>query len=748
VLSRRDALKATVSAIALYSSMASGQQMFVVGQGGPTTWQTLPIGAGGFITGLDIASDGTKVIRTDTYGGYWWNGTRWVQLITNANFAALVPGLTAISSSVDGIYEIKIAPSLTTRFAMIFLNKVYRSDDRGVTWNDSNLSMTNALANAGSSRLAQSKLCIDPNNPDHVFVGLPNGSTPNTGVYETFNFGNATPTWTNVASITAPSVAPGCAGMLFDGSSGTTTVGGHTVTARCLICSAGNGVYETLNGGSTWTLTTGTPTILSAAQIGPTGSYYAAAGTANANITVMRYLSGAWANICPSGFSGVYFAALGNGVCCADPTTPGTLTITGPNGGWYGYQTTNADAGSVTWNGSTGGQTHTQTSTDIPWMAHGDTSFASVGNLVVDPSDGFTYFAEGIGVWKFTSLNYKAGGSYNVVAVSMSLGIEQLVSNDITAPLGANPIYACWDRGVIELHPPTYPTNYFPTPSVTHCWALDWASSDPTFICALAYFSGAGHSGSSNSSGATGTWAPFTTQPTSNQGGCIAAATPLNMVAVVAGTAVPVYTTDGGVTWNNTDLPSFTWVASFLNRDRVFAADRVNVGTFYAYHTTNGTYISTNGGINWTLASNTILNATAAQPEMRAVPGNAGHLWWVDGNTSGTGKLWRSQNGGTSWQQITAFSLAKKIGIGATANGASYPTLFHMSTLAATGVFGVYRSTDAGVTWVLIGVPPGDFPVSCQLDNKVCMDGDMNHYGRVYIGMNGSGGAYGALSGG
>ena len=39
-------------------------------------WQTLDVGAGGFVDGIDIAPDGTMVVRTDTYGAYIWNGTR------------------------------------------------------------------------------------------------------------------------------------------------------------------------------------------------------------------------------------------------------------------------------------------------------------------------------------------------------------------------------------------------------------------------------------------------------------------------------------------------------------------------------------------------------------------------------------------------------------------------------------------------------------------------------------------------
>src|SRR5882724_9340712 len=49
-----------------------------------TTWSTLKIGGGGFVTGIDIASDGTKVVRTDTYGAWLYNTATnlWQQLVT------------------------------------------------------------------------------------------------------------------------------------------------------------------------------------------------------------------------------------------------------------------------------------------------------------------------------------------------------------------------------------------------------------------------------------------------------------------------------------------------------------------------------------------------------------------------------------------------------------------------------------------------------------------------------------------
>lgn len=796
-------------------------------------WFTLPLGAGGYIVGGDIAPDGTMVCKTDTYGCYLWNAatSKWSELITNASFGSLI-GV----NQMTGVWDIRIAPSQTTRFAMIFLNKVYRSDNSGTTWADANFSMTNAAANGSSTnggggaiRLANRKICIDPNNPDHAFIGTPCGvatssatasgnavvifagnnaqvasgvavgmtvqniTNPsvipggtvvstfgpssitmsnnatgagiasgdvivvgNYGVFETFNFGAITPSWAQVASIAGPTAPPGCAGMVFDASSATTTVNGHTVTSRCLIPSGGNGVYETLDGGVTWNLTTGTPTVVWTAQIGPTGSYYAGGkDSASTHINVWRYVSSTWANIDPAGFANGYFGtSWGGGAVIVDPDNAASLKITGPNGGWLGYQTTNPDAGSVTWHGVTGGRTQTQVSSTIPWMIHGDTSFASVGDIVTNKVDGKTYFFEGIGVWKMDPFVYD-NTAYSVTATSISVGIEQLVSTDfISSPGEPQPNWLGWDRPIMSVPIPNYPTNYDPPNSAQNrAWAGDYASDDGSYKAALITSqTPVAFSAASTNYGATGSWTAFANQTPAAQGGCIACASSANggnIVAVVAGSSkTPVYTKNGGSTaWTAcSGLPSSTYIGSFTVRCRVLAADRVNIGTFYCFDQANGNlYKSTDGGANFTqVVNNTGLPSGINHAIIISVPGQAGHLWMVDGLSNGPSSMWRWRDGiDTNWVKITACTVGFKVAVGATKPGASYPTLFLYGTF--NGVAGVFRSTDQFVTAQLIATPATSFPITCQLDTFDCMTGDMNNYQKVYMGGNGSGGCYGVI---
>src|SRR5262249_305199 len=88
-----------------------------------TNWQPLKLGAGGWLTGIDIAPDDTMVVRTDQYGAYIWNGTEWQQLVTSTSMPAgfLTPG------SGQGVYEIQIAPSNTSTFYMMYDGYVFKS---------------------------------------------------------------------------------------------------------------------------------------------------------------------------------------------------------------------------------------------------------------------------------------------------------------------------------------------------------------------------------------------------------------------------------------------------------------------------------------------------------------------------------------------------------------------------------------------------------------------------------------------
>ena len=97
---------------------------------------------------------------------------------------------------------------------------------------------------------------------------------------------------------------------------------------------------------------------------------------------------------------------------------------------------------------------------------------------------------DGTGVWTTTQVPTSgATWSTPVTWTDQTVGIENLVANEIIAPPGGNPILASWDRPFFEITDPnTYPLTYGPINSdtITAGWSVDYASSSPSFLVGLA----------------------------------------------------------------------------------------------------------------------------------------------------------------------------------------------------------------------------------------------------------------------
>ena len=83
--------------------------------------------------------------------------------------------------------------------------------------------------------------------------------------------------------------------------------------------------------------------------------------------------------------------------------------------------------------------------------------------------------------------------------------------------------------------------------------------------------------------------------------------------------------------------------------------------------------------------------------------------------------------------------MAIEVGFGAPLEPEGHPTVFVWGM--SDGKLGLYRSTDEGVTWecALQGRP---MDYACGV---ICVNGDMNVFGQVYLGMAGTGFVYGEL---
>ena len=128
-----------------------------------SSWKAVNIGAGGWLVGIDVAPDGTMVVRTDTYGAYLWNGTTWTQMVT----ANSMPANVFYSQAV---YELRIAASNSNIMYMEMNDGIYKTVDKGGTWVKTTFPITNQ-ATSGDNRMDGQKMAIDPNDPNTVFAG-------------------------------------------------------------------------------------------------------------------------------------------------------------------------------------------------------------------------------------------------------------------------------------------------------------------------------------------------------------------------------------------------------------------------------------------------------------------------------------------------------------------------------------------------------------------------------------------------
>lgn len=669
---------------------------------GNRDWKVLQIGAGGYITGIDAAADGTLVIRTDTYGGYLWDGQRWQQLFTRATMPDDVD-LTGLP------YEIRIAPSNTNIFYAHLSNGFFRTDDRGRNW--TRLPFPIAGSHSGDRRADGQKMAVHPTDPNVVLAG-----TEGKGTFITRDGGK---TWTKIDAIPV-------------GEGNDRSVTGICIRGnRMLAGSFGAGVFESTDGGRTWK-NIGGPAAIGHATLTPADSYVASDFRTGA---LWRYAGGQWSKPLPDGNS-IHAVA-------ADPKQPGRMACTN-NGGAPHFS---RDDGK-TWTGQNHA-TKAAISDDIPYLNKtGD--YLSSGGIVFDPkgTDRLLHSA-GVGVWELDIPADPIEWWTPLLMRSRSLGIEQLVTTCAVAPKGGKPSVACWDRAMFYIDDPDRLASTYTPEGFTMCWSVASAAHEPLFLVRLVAWWGAdnNHHGFSTDGGKT--WQRFASLPANLNnavGGCIAASTRDNFIMLPSG-RLPSYTLDGGKTWAECQIPGATdprgFHHSYYLRRFTVAADPVRKGVFRIYYTGEaaGVYETRDGGKTWEkVFSGQPADWAYWNSQLLAVPGRADDLLFNSGAQTGPKgeitaiTLRRSRDGGRTWAEMPEVQ-AVSVGFGAPLVAGGPAAIYLWGFI--DGKRAIYGSADDGKTWV----PLGDYPLE-SLDSINFVEGDMNIPGRVYVGFGGSGCAY------
>jgi fibronectin type 3 domain-containing protein len=701
------------------------------------TWKPVKIGGGGWDVGMWIhpTESGLVYCRSDVGGAYRWDEATdtWANVVTAGSMPTPPNGYYGQSccgtnySGVDSIVGASSDPDIA------YMAKpredggqVFRSTDRGDTWVlPGNLNV--AMAPNGSGRQEGERLAVDPANPDVVYYG-----SIDAGLWVT---ADGAATWSQVAQVpVGTDAAHGVNTVVFDPNSGTT--GGKTNVVY--VTSWGSGVYRSGDAGASWSRISGGSGPADGlgardAEVGPDGTYYVVYTSAQ---QIWKYSGASWTNISPGGQSWEDIAV--------DPFNGHRLFCTRSGAGTF-WRSTNQGANWTSISRSTW--------SDIDWQHtyYLGSSWMSVGEIAFDPTVADTlWFAEGFGMWRTTDLD-----DTEITWYSVSRGIEDTCAKDVLCPVSGKPVTAQMDLNAFYHSDPDAYTADQAHVIFSAAWSLDYCAGQPSFLAMACEAQSHNVSGYSTDAGQT--WTEFATKPGDKyevpRGIGVSATDPDNIFWYNSADNEVWYTTNRGGSWTRKTgfgTPFNVWWGP---GNEAVAADKVAGGTFYFYNWSNdadgGIWRSTDGGASW---SHVHASGYGWLPDrlpptsigcLEAAPGQAGHLWWCGGiiGDDTTGPLYRSTDYGATWTAIPNTDWARCVGFGRTADGATYPTIYYAGKV--DGVEGVWRSADECQSWARVC----DYPLGIY-SSVTAMVGDPDVFGKVYLGLDGKGFAYGEFTGG
>jgi len=216
------------------------------------------------------------------------------------------------------------------------------------------------------------------------------------------------------------------------------------------------------------------------------------------------------------------------------------------------------------------------------------------------------------------------------------------------------------------------------------------------------------------------TWRPlFDDQPTGSIGALAIAPSDSNIIYAGSGEGLQrpdlsvgdgIYkSTDAGVTWRHLGLRDGLQISAIIidprNPNRVFVAV---LGHPYGPNQERGVFRSSDGGQSWDKVLYKDVNTGAI--DLAFDPANSetiyAVLWaarqgpWENGSWQGPGSgLFKSTDGGSSWQQLTAGLPTPAEGLGRIGIAIAPGNPKRMYALVDANPSGVYRSDDAGASW-------------------------------------------------
>ncbi|WP_152569431.1 MULTISPECIES: WD40/YVTN/BNR-like repeat-containing protein [Sphingomonas] len=705
----------------------------------------VPLGAGGFITGLDISTDGQRfVCRTDVANAYVRDSgdAYWRPLFSPTSLR--LRGFEDIPDAKDkadanGAAGVRIAPSNKDVIYATYHGFVWKSDDGGRTVQRCGLPQKTMHTNRGWQRLFNRTIDVHPRSPDRVVVG-----TWGEGVWYSLDGGKA---W---SSVSVPA-----AGKSTDDQPGLSLIAyDPNANDRIYIFVTGAGLFRSDTGpGGQFQHLDGGPLAASQMVASIDGSITLCEHTRTAEGgRIHRYFPDkGWSATKPP------YEAL---TIAIDPRRPARAILINPNG----FFMESLD-GCATFRPIEGG--HFVPGGEIGWVAGLKTFFPSEAQFDPKIPDRL-WVAQGVGV-----VRTKAGGDHYELT-DWSAGIEELGTTSIVVPTGGKALISAWDKPFWKVDQLTGYGNEFRYPLrsgksysadlVAFSSALDVAGDNPSVIVGIVAPDATTGPGISVDGGTN--WRVFEGQPAAGwgNGGWIAASTSKNIVLLPSNNGVGAYTLDGGQSWEPIKLDGVTPTAGFANAfytpRRNLSADKTRPGCFALVYTTlrnneygeprGGLWLTQDGGRSWKQALQGVITSgrrdpqsvsqTGADPrqfwacQLSYVPGRTGELVYTSHADFKEDRFFWSKDDGANWAEFSGkIRNVACFGFGKASEGQVRPAIYFWGEV--NGTKGLYASLDWFATPpLLISRLPSDL-----LSEISCIAGDPDRIGRIYAGTGSAG---------
>ncbi|MGY5765218.1 xyloglucanase [Brachybacterium sp. DNPG3] len=742
------------------------------------TWSNAQIEGGGFVPGIiyNPTEEGLVYARTDIGGAYRLDraSDTWVPLLDEVGWDDWgYNGVMSLSTDPVETNRVYVAVGMYTNEWDPNNGAILRSDDYGQTWERTELPFKVGGNMAG--RGIGERLVVDPADNDVLYYGAENGA----GLWRSTDKGA---TWSQVDAF--PNVgnfAPNPdsewsydrqeIGVLWTAFDTRSATDGGSQTIFTAVGDLEDPLYRSDDGGATWQPVEGAPTgyLAHHGQIDEVNGYLYITTSDTAGPydggdgEVWRYSidDGTWTDLTPDyrpvgadfGFSGLSI----------DASDPDTIMVTTQIQWWPDILIFRSTDGGETWSpiweyatDDAGNQEfvarYQQDITGVPWLTFGVAPTEPA--LWTEPAPKLGWMAEGLAINPFDpdEMMYGTGATIyrtsnltdwdeggTVLITPEAQGIEETAIQDLAAPAGdVDLLSAMFDLGGFVHGSIDEVPSMIEGPYMGGTGSVDIAGLDQSvYVRAGTDAEGAFRVAVSRDSGETWTGGA-TVEGATESGRAALTADGGTIIWSAAGIGVQV-STDDGQTWTAaTGLPEGS-----AGSTAEVQADRVDPSLVYAW--VDGVLsVSTDGGLSFTASAGTDADGASVLPtfgsvRIATVLGSEGEVWAAGGDKDATDDegdgvygLFRSLDGGVTWESFDGFDAADVVGFGAAAPGFDSQAIYVSGSYE--GQRGIYRSVDGGTTWQRINDDQNQWGIT-----DAAITGDPDVFGRVYIATNGRG---------